>query len=101
DRSDELYSQVHVIARHYHFHTCRQFALTCNVCGTEIELRTVFVEERRVTTTFFFAQHVNFAFEFCMRSDALRGSDNHTTADIFLFNTAKQDTGVVASLTTL
>ena len=46
--------------------SCSQVNFTSYVGCTEIELRTVFVEEWRVTT-FFFAQNVNFAFELSVR----------------------------------
>src|SRR5689334_768862 len=52
DGSDQLNQQVHVITRHNHFYAFRQHALTCYVRSTEVELRTVFVEERSVTATF-------------------------------------------------
>src|SRR5689334_20864917 len=99
DRLDQLNSEVGVITRHHHFSTCIQFHFTSNVCCTEVELRTVFVEEWSMTATFFFAQHVNFTFEVSMRSDRSWFAQNHTTTNLILFNTTKQQTGVVTSFT--
>src|SRR4030095_6300153 len=66
---------------------------------SEIELRTIFLEEWSVTSTFFFAQYVNFAFEISVRSDRTWFANNHTTTDLCLFNTAEQQTCVIASFT--
>src|SRR5690606_5829217 len=54
DLVDQLNFDRHVVARHNHFNTLRQLHLTGNVRGAEIELRTVLVEERRVTATLLF-----------------------------------------------
>src|SRR5690554_7574672 len=60
DRSDQGNSHFHVVIRHYHFYAFRQFARTGHVSGPEVELRTVALEERSMTTTFFFGQYVHF-----------------------------------------
>src|SRR5690554_6536271 len=68
DRVDQFHVDRDVITRHDHFYTFRKRDLSSYVCGTEIELRTVFVEEWCVTSTFCFGQYVNLSFEFCVRS---------------------------------
>ena len=55
NRIDKFYIKRYVIARHNHFYTCRSSNFTGYVSSTEIELRTVLVEEWCVTTTFIFA----------------------------------------------
>src|SRR5690606_23032851 len=49
-------------------------------------------------TTFFLREDVDFRLELRVRSHRVRLADNHTTADLILFNTAEQETHVVASL---
>src|SRR3954465_167623 len=96
---DQFYSKAYVITRHYHFSTFRQCNFTSYVCSTEVKLWTVVIEERSVTTTFIFAQYVHFAFKLSVRSNRFRFNDYHTTTDIFLFNTAQQQTCIITSLT--
>ena len=72
DRSDQGNTHLDVVTRHNHFHTFRQFARTGYVGGTEVELRTVALEERSVTTAFIFGQYVHFALELGVRSDGTR-----------------------------
>src|SRR4051812_22929039 len=62
DLVDQLNFNRNVISRHNHFHASRKFTLTCYVGCAEVELRTVFVEERSMTTTLFFRENVHFSF---------------------------------------
>src|SRR5882757_1094880 len=91
-RLDQLHSQVGIITRHNHFSAGIQFYFSGYVRCTEIELGTVFVEERRVTATFFLAQYVYFTLEFSVRGDRAWFAKYHTTADLCFFNTAEQQT---------
>ena len=52
DRMDQFDSHFYVITRHAHFCTCRKVADTCYVSCSEVELRTIVVEERSMTSTF-------------------------------------------------
>lgn len=52
-----------VVAGHHHFHAVRQQNFASDVCRPEEELRLVTGEERRVPSSFFLAQDVNFALE--------------------------------------
>ena len=97
DRLDQFYGHLGVITRHDHFCSGCQFYLSGHVCGTEVELRTVFVEEWSVTSTLFFAQYVHISFELGVRSDRTGFYDNHTAADLCFLETAQQQTGVVSS----
>jgi hypothetical protein len=78
---------------------CRQGHFTRYVRGTEIELRTIFVKERRVTATLFLAQYINLTLELGMRSDRTGFAKHHPAADLVLFNTTQQQTGIVTSFT--
>jgi len=63
---------------------------TCTVHSTQVELRTVFVVERSVTTTFFFLQDINLSFEARVRFNLTWFTKNHTTFDFVLVNTTEQ-----------
>src|SRR5690606_26830600 len=84
---------------HNHFSSFWKYALSGYVGSTEVELRTIFVKEWSVTSTFFFAQYVNFALEFGVRSDASWLTDNHTTTDLGFIDTTERQTCVMNSLT--
>ncbi|UYH33528.1 elongation factor Tu [Pseudomonas aeruginosa] len=81
---------IDVVARHYHLYAFRQFAVTGHVGGTEVELRTVALEERGVTTTFFLGQHVHFALELGVRLDGARLGQNLATLYVFTLGAAQQ-----------
>ena len=59
DRGDQRALHVHVVARHNHLNALRQLDVAGNVGGTEVELRTVVVEERSMTAALFLLQNVN------------------------------------------
>src|SRR6185312_13653894 len=50
DRVDQRHHHFDVVARHHHLHPRRQLHRTGDVRRAEVELRTVALEERRVTT---------------------------------------------------
>src|SRR5690606_22579154 len=99
DLVDQLNFDRYVVARHNHFNALRQLHFAGNVRGAEVELRAILVEEWRVAATFFLGQNVNFGLEFRVRSYRTRLADNHTAADLILFNTTEQETYVVTSFT--
>ena len=96
---DQLNCNSYVITRHYHFCSFRQSDFTCTVHSTQVELRTVFVVERSVTTTFFFLQNVDRSFELRVRFNLAGLTKNHTTFDFVLVDTTEQQTYVVTSFT--
>ena len=59
DGGDQLDLHVHVIARHTHLCAFRKSDNTCYVSGSEIELRTLVVEERSMTSTLVLSKTVN------------------------------------------
>ena len=97
-RSDEFYSNLYVITGHYHLYTLGQSDFTCNVERTDVELRTIVVVERSVTTTLFFLQDIYRSLEFRVRMNLSRVADNHTTFYLVLVDTAEQETYVITSL---
>ena len=86
-----------MVTRHYHFYTFGESDFTRYVERTNVELRTVVVVERSVTTTFFFLQDINLSFEFRVRFNLSRVADNHTTFDFILVDTTEQQTNVITS----
>ena len=96
DRADELDSHLDVVARHDHFNTFRQFDRARNVRRTEVELRTIALEERGVTAAFFLRQDVDFALEVGVRGDRTRLGENLAAFDVFTLRTTEKDTDVVA-----
>src|SRR5262249_31589767 len=99
DRLRQLNRDPRVVARHAHFSTAEQVRRTRDVRRAEVELWAVAAEERRVTTTFLFAQHVHFGFELRVRRDRTRLGQNLTALDFFALHTTEQAANVVASLT--
>src|SRR5690606_5008584 len=83
-------NHLDVVARHYHLDAFRQFAVTGHISRTEVELRTVALEERRMTTAFFLAQYVDFAFELGVRLDGARLGQYLATLDVITLGAAQQ-----------
>ena len=63
DRSDQLNRDRGIVTRHNHLGALFQGNRAGHVGRTEVELRTIVVEERRVTATLFFRQNVDLALE--------------------------------------
>src|SRR5690606_33937661 len=95
DRSNQGDGHLDVVARHHHLHAFRQLDVTGHVGGTEVELRTVALEERGVTTTFFLAQHVHYAFEPRVRLDGARLRQKLPAVHVFALGAAQQHANVV------
>ena len=96
-RVDELDSDFHVVARHHDLNASGEFDLARDIEGTDEELRTVVVLERRVTATLVFLQDIDSSLEVLVRGDGVRVSDHLATLDLFLVHTAEKQTDVVAS----
>src|SRR6185312_7534874 len=76
-----------------------QLDRTGYVGGTEVELWTIVVEERGVTTAFVFRQNIDLAGEVVVRLDRAWLRQNLTTLHVFTLGAAQQQTNVVARLT--
>src|SRR5690554_335353 len=96
DRTDQLDLHRHVVARHHHLHTLGQLRAPRHVRRTEVELRTIPVEERRVTAALLLRQHVHLRLEARVRRDRPRLRQHHPTLDLLLANTPQEQTHVVA-----
>ena len=96
---DKLNSDLNVITRHYHFYALRQMNLTGAVHCTEVELRTILVSERSVTSTLFLLQNVDRSLELLERLNLSRMAEHHTTLDFILVDTTEKQTYVITSLT--
>ena len=87
------------LTRHYHLDTSGEHDLTGYIQGADVELGTIVVVERGVTTTLFLLQDVDRSLEVIVGLDNARVTDNHTALDGLVVDTAEQQTYVVASLT--
>src|SRR5690606_18801569 len=99
DRVDQLNRDRHVVTWHNHFFVFRQFDRAGYVRRTEVELWTVVVEERGVTTTFVFRQYIDLAREVLVWLDRTWLGQNLTALDFFTLGTTQQHANVVACLT--
>ena len=89
-RVNQLDSHLDVITRHAHLCTSRKVANTCYVCCSEVELRTIVVEERSMTTTLVLCQNVNLSCELVMAGNSTWFSKNLSTNDLgYGLNTTK------------
>ena len=99
NRSDQLDVDLDVVTRHYHLDTSGEHDLTGYIQGADVELGTIVVVERSVTTTLFLLQDVDRSLEVIVGLDNTRVADYHTTLDGLIVNTAEQQTNVVTSFT--
>src|SRR5580698_7192953 len=95
-RRDQLDHQADIVSRHHHFGALGKFGHSGHIRRAQIKLRTVSLEEWRVSSTFFFGQNVNLSLELGVRRNRSRLRQHHAALDIFLRNTAQQEAGVVA-----
>src|SRR5690625_7952047 len=86
DGGDEFNVELSIITRHNHLDAFWQLDHAGHVCGTEVELRTVAFEERRVTSTLFFAQDVNLCNEFGVWLDGAWLGQNLTALNVFFLD---------------
>ena len=98
DGGDQLNIHLHVVAGHAHLSAFGQSDDAGNVGGTEIELRTIVVEEGGMTATLFLGQNINLAMELGVRMDGAGLGQNLATLDVGLVDAAQQAADVVASL---
>ena len=98
DRGDEFNFHRNVVARHNHFNVSRQFDGTGNVGRSEVELRTISVEERGVTSAFLFLQDVNLSAELGVRIDGAGFSKNLTSLNTLTIDTTEKCADVIASV---
>ena len=98
DGGDQLNIHLNVITRHAHLYALGQGDNAGNVSGTEIELRTIVVEEGGMTAAFRLLQYVNLATELGVGMDGAGFAQYLTTLNFSSLNTTQQSTDVIASL---
>ena len=79
DRLDQLDLHLRVVARHDHLLALRELDRSGDVCGPEVELRPVAVEERRVAAALLLLQAVDLRLELRVRGDRARLAENLAT----------------------
>ncbi len=89
-------SHLDVVAGHAHFCAFRKSDNASDVSCSEIELRSVVVEERCMTAAFILGQNVNLSGELVVAGNRTRLSNNLSTDDTRTVNTTKQNADVVA-----
>ena len=92
---------INVVAGHAHLSAFGQGDDAGNVGGTEVELRTIVVEEGGMTATLFLGQNINLAMELGVRMDGAGLGQNLAALDVGLVDAAQQAADVVASLSEL
>ena len=95
NRMDQLYGHLYVIARHAHLGASRQLANAGNVGSSEVELRTIVVEERSMTAALVLGQNVNLSGELVMALNRTRFSQNLSALDLGSLNATQQSADVI------
>src|ERR1039457_166078 len=95
-RRDQVHDQAHVVARHHHLSSFRQFRHSRHVRRPEVKLRPVSFEERRVPPAFILAQYVNLAPELLVRRNRSRLGDHLPALHIILFNSSQHPPHVLS-----
>src|SRR6478735_2834980 len=98
DRLDQLDRHVGVVARHDHLGALGEGHDAGHVRGAEVELRTVVVEERRVTAALLLRQDVDRRVEVGVRGRGARLDDDHAALDVLALGATKQQTDVLTGL---
>ncbi len=97
DWLDQFDVDCYVVAWHDHLSTFRQRAHTGDVCRTEVELRAIVGEERRMTATFIFGQDIGLSFEILVRLDRTSVAQDLATLYVFTTDTTDQRADIVTS----
>src|ERR1700738_5723411 len=90
DRSNELNRHLHVVPWHHHLHALGQLHASRHVGRAEVELRTVTLEERRVSPTLFLGQHINLGRELGVGRDTSRLGQHHPALHVLLVDTSQE-----------
>ena len=97
DGLDQLDRHRDVVAGHNHFNAFGKLDGTRNVRRTDEELRTIVVEECRVTAALVLGQNVDLSLENGSRGNGAGLCDNLTLLNVRSVDTTKQSTDVIAS----
>ena len=93
---DQLDGHLNVIARHTHLNASRQLANAGNVGGSEVELRTIVVEERSMTAALVLGQNVNLSGKLLVALNGAGFAQTLTSLDLSSLNATQQSADVVA-----
>src|SRR3954453_3454524 len=99
DRLDQLDRHLDVVARHDHLRALGQVGHSGDVGRTEVELRPVPVEERRVTATLLLLQAVDLGLELGVRRDRAGLAENLPALDVLALGASQEAADVVAGAT--
>src|SRR6185503_11600160 len=99
NRHDQLDFHRHVVSGHHHFRALRQLHDPGHVRRSEIELRTVIAEERRMTAALLFRQDVGFRREVRVRRHRARLAQDLPTLNRLLVDATEETPDIVAGLT--
>ena len=97
DRVNEVALDGDVVARHSHLGALGQLNGAGHVSGTEVELRTITIEERGVTAALLLGQNVDLTGELGVRGNGTGLAENLAALNLLALDTTEQDTDVVAS----
>ncbi len=95
---DQVALDGDVVTRHSHLGALGQGDDAGNVGGTEVELRTITIEERGVTAALLLGQNVDLAGELGVRGNRTGLAENLAALDVLALDAAEQSADVVASL---
>jgi hypothetical protein len=95
----KLHVNGNVVTGHAHLHILGQLDVDGGIGGTDEALGAVAGEEGLGATTFFGLEDVNFALEVTANINGAGLGQAHSSLDLFLGDTSKQHTDIVASLT--
>src|SRR5690606_36620053 len=80
--NDQFYIHSNVVTRHNHFLALWQSNFTGYIGSSKIELRSVSLQERSMSSTFVLLQDIYLSLEFNMRLNTAWLSQNLTTLDV-------------------
>src|SRR4051794_25586501 len=98
DRLDQLDLHLGVVAGHDHLGALGEGDDAGHVRRTEVELRAVVVEERRVPAALVLAQDVDLGLEVGVRRRGAGLDDDHAALDVLALGATKQQTDVLTGL---
>src|SRR5581483_11676327 len=98
DGLDQLDLHLGVVAGHDHLGALGEGHHAGHVRRTEVELRTVVVEERRVAATLVLGEDVGLRLEVGVRGDRARLDDDLAALDVLALDATEQQTDVLTGL---
>ena len=95
---DQLNGHLYVVAGHAHLNASRQLANAGNVGCSEVELRTIVVEERSMTAALVLGQYVHLSGELVMAMNGAGLAQTLSSLDLGSLYATQQSADVVTSL---